>query len=258
MKTPDYLSYDRYKKKKDENPNRRILIFVATFFATLLVFTVIAKSLSPDVDVTIGDDPEMEAKETGLGVKKFIDDRLKMIQMDDNGGRTETEEKKIVKDNTNNINQQTQVTEEKINIPTTKQQSQDYYNYNNTNNSVDSESEQVTKPISKPVQKTIKNPPRPTGKDLGVPYSNSKAPTATKSTTVTKSCKVYVGRYSTLEQAKVAQEILMDSGMGVTPFVRDMGNSYTLQIGSYSSKAKADGLASELHRNNFPARVVQD
>jgi len=232
MKTPDYLSYERYKKKKDSNPNKRILIFVTTFFATLLIFTIVAKSLSPDVDVTIGNESGTDAKETGLGVKKFIDERLKMIQMEDNsaGVSIKNDDKKASgydDENFDKYSQEVEV-EEKINIPTKQ----------NKINKIE-EDEEVIQPVN--------NPPRPTSKDVSTnPFESPKM------------SKVYVGRYSTLEQAKVAQEILMDSGLGITPFVRDIGNSYTLQIGSYSSRAKADGLASELQRNNFPARVVQE
>jgi len=73
MKTPDYLNYNRYKKKKKDNSKNSVMIFVTTFFAMLLIFTIVAKSLSPDVDVTIGDDSQTDAKESGLGVKRFID-----------------------------------------------------------------------------------------------------------------------------------------------------------------------------------------
>ncbi len=66
MKTPDYLSYDRYKKKKKDPSKKGMTLAITTFFATLLVFTVVARVLSPDVDVTIGEDTETDAKETGL------------------------------------------------------------------------------------------------------------------------------------------------------------------------------------------------
>lgn len=235
MKTPDYLSYDRYKKKKDSNPNRRILIFITTFFAMLLFFTIIAKALSPNVDVTIGDDSETDAKETGLGVKKFIDERLKMIQMEDNsaGVSLKNDDKKKSGYNDESFNRYSQEADEKVSLPT---------------KNAASDSDEATE---EPIQ-LKHNPPRPTSKDLPLSTSSNNPPLSPKMS------KVYVGRYSTIEQAKVAQEILMDAGLDITPFVKDLGGSYTLQIGSYSSRAKADGLASELQRNNFPARVVQE
>lgn len=231
MKTPDYLSYDRYKKKrKKENSKNNALTFVITFFVTLLFFTLIAKSLSPDIDVTIGDDSGTDAKETGLGVKKFIDSRLKMIQMDDNSNSVpiKTDDRNTYGYN-ENFDSLSQETEEKINLPAKKTQ--------NDNQEIEDDV---------PVQSTHNPPPRPSSKDLSTPFVS------------TKTSKVLVGRYATFEQAKVAQGILLDSGLNITPFVKDLGGSYTLQVGSYSNRAKAEEIASELQKNNFPARIVQE
>lgn len=234
MKTPDYLSYSRYKKKKNSNPNKRILIFVTTFFATLLLFTVIAKSLSPDVDVTIGEESATETKETGLGVKKFIDERLKMIQMEDsNSGVAEKENARKTSEFSDTVFDNTNIdNEEKINIPSRQSK----------NEITEADTE-----LEEPMGSSSVRAPRPRTKELSTPFNSS-----------VRMTKVYVGRYSTLEQAKVAQDILMDAGLGITPFIKDTGNYYTLQIGSYTSRAKAEGLASELQKNNFPARIVQE
>lgn len=234
MKTPDYLSYEKYKKKKDSNPNKRLLIFITTFFVTLLLFSMTAKLMSPDVDVTIGDESEAEPKETGLGVKRFIDDRLKMIQMEDSSAGVSVQNKNRNMEaeqnstqETNIIDEEVQFAEEKMNLPTKKDK--------NIKATEDTE-----------VMPLYTSPPRPSKKDLATPFESPKV------------SKVYVGRYYTLEQAKVAQEILMDSGINVSPFVKDIGGVYTLQLGSYSNKAKADELAAELRKNGFPTRVVQE
>lgn len=238
MKTPDYLSYDRYKRKKDSKPSKRILIFTTTFFLTLLLFTLVAKSLSPNVDVTIGNDSETDAKETGLGVKKFIDERLKMIQMDDNGSGGAAND----------------------NSPKNAYQAGDA-SFNNYSKKIEeqeaAEEEKVTLPTAKAPQSTnttnqntqIVAPPRPSSSDLSRPFNTSKTST---------SSKVYVGRYSNIEQAKVAQGILMDSGLNISPYVKNMGSYYTLQVGSYSNKSTASSVANQLQQNNFPARVVQE
>lgn len=228
MKTPDYLTYDRYKEnKKKVGSKNNIVTFVVTFFITLLVFTAIAKSLSPDVDVTIGTDSQTDAKDTGLGVKKFIDDRLKMIQMDDNsaGVSLPADENKPSRFSTsdNSLPQP----EEKVSLP------QD----NSNNTQIEDE------PI---ILNTKKQPPRPSAKDLSTQVSTA------------STSKVIVGRYATFEQAKVAQEILLDSGLNITPFVRSYNGGYTLQVGSYSTRAKAEELSSQLQQNNFPARIIQE
>lgn len=229
MKTPDFMSYDRYKKKKSDSSKSGVLVAVTTFFVALLFFTVVAKSLSPDVDVSIGDDSQTDVKETGLGVKKFIDERLKMIQMEDNSaGVSINKGNKRASEDAGEYNKYFQEAEEKVTLPKT-----------NGSEEVTYEEEPVKPAVSKA-------PPRPTPKELSNPFESPKM------------SKVYVGRYSNADQARVAQEILMDSGLGVTPFIKDLGGSYTLQVGSYSSRAKAEGLASELQRNSFPARIVQE
>lgn len=256
MKTPDYLSYERYKKKKKDNSKNGMLVAVTTFFVALLLFTIVAKSLSPNVDVTIGGDSEAEPKETGLGVKKFIDERLKMIQMDDNsaGVSLKNENKKPSTYNDEDTSYMPQESEEKINLPTKNNKID---NSSDELNAVDEEPVQLNVPVhptqtTRPVPsaQSTRKPPRPKGRDLSTaPFESPVSP---------KMSKVYVGRYSTVEQAKVAQGILMDSGINITPFVKNLGSYYTLQVGSYSSKSTADGLASELQRNSFPARVVQE
>ncbi|MEI8128497.1 MAG: SPOR domain-containing protein [bacterium] len=229
MKTPDFMSYDRYKNKKKNKSKNGVFIFITTFFVMLLFFSVVAKSLSPDVDVTIGDDSQTDAKESGLGVKKFIDERLKMIQMEDNsaGASLKDEGKPQPEYNDESFDKFSQNSDEKVNLPPPK----------DTSN---------MEQVSEEPLPSVKAPPRPSSKELSTPFE------------VPITSKVLVGRYSTLEQARVAQEILLDSGLNITPFIKDLGNSYTLQVGSYSSRAKAEGLASELQRNSFPARVVQE
>lgn len=232
MKTPDYLSYDRYKKKKKKDESQKImLMFVTTFFITLLLFTVVANGLSPNVDVTIGNDTETDVKESGLGVKKFIDSRLKVIQMEDNSSETGFNENSREKKNYNSegFDEYPQEIDEVVKLPGNK----------------NTEPEVIEDSVNLPVQ-SLTIQPKPVNKDLSTTFVTPKP------------SKVYVGRYATIEQAKVAQEILLDSGLNIVPFVKDLGSFYTLQVGSYSSRAKAEGLAVELQKNNFPARVIQE
>ncbi len=230
MKTPDFMSYDRYKKKKKNVSQSSVLLGVTTFFVTLLVFTAIAKGLSPDVDVTIGDDAQTDAKDTGLGVKKFIDDRLKLIQMEDNSaGVSIKEEKRNSSDYRGDSYDNPFIQEEeKLVLPNRNKKNADENIY------------------EEPIKLSNAAPPRPSSKDLASPFESPKV------------SKVYVGKYSTMEQARVAQDILIDSGLDITPFVKDLGGSYTLQVGSYTSRAKAQNLANELLQNNLPARVVTE
>ena len=70
--------------------------------------------------------------------------------------------------------------------------------------------------------------------------------------------KVIVGYYTTKEQAEVAKGIIAESGLNISPFVRNIGGAYTIQVGSYSTREKAQVMANELLRNNYPARIIME
>ena len=76
--------------------------------------------------------------------------------------------------------------------------------------------------------------------------------------TYNKILKVCVGKYATVEQARVAQSILQDSDVGVSSFIKMVNGSYTLQVGSFTERSKAEQLLNELLRNSFPARIIQE
>lgn len=229
MKTPDYLNYERYKtSKKKKDSKTGVFLAITSFFITLLIFSALTKSFSPDIDVSIGEDTSTDAKETGLGVKQFIDERLKQIQMEDNSAGVSRKIKESKDSYEDSYDTSSDEPEEKVKIPPRSEES-------------------IGLEVDEPIRSTrSSSPPRPGSKDLSTPFESPKM------------TKVYVGRYSNIEQAKVAQGILLDSGLDITPFIKNMGGSFTLQVGSYTDKAKASILANELLKYNFPARIVQE
>lgn len=218
MKTSGYMNYSKYKKDKKNNYQSLFLLFLTAFLVMLLFFTAVARHLSPEVDIAIGDEEEVEPKETGLGVKRFIDDRLKFIQQEDQGVVKQAIDKKV-EDETikERMTEDTLVPEldEKVVIPYAIQKQE----------------------VEKPVQKVETKPVTPT-------YN--------------KILKVCVGKYATVEQARVAQSILQDSDVGVSSFIKMVNGSYTLQVGSFTERSKAEQLLNELLRNSFPARIIQE
>ena len=229
MKTPDYLSYERYKKRKETNPNKRLYLFLITFFITLLAFTLFAKLMTPDVDVTIGGDTEVEAKDTGLGVKRFIDERLKLIQMEDNSAgvsqQVAQKDSEYNKNADNKNDYDSKISEEAITLP-------------------DSAKERSVMP------------------DYVEPQSVAPKPRSTTSTNSYSSessvSKVYVGKYATIEQARVAQEIIMDSRVVTAPFIKNINGSYTIQVGTFTNRQRAEEVAAALKNSGFPARIEQE
>ena len=71
--------------------------------------------------------------------------------------------------------------------------------------------------------------------------------------------KVYIGSYSSAEQARVAKDIIQESGSGLNPIVKCIGsNSYTLQIGIFKNKKSAESMLYTVQQNNLPGRIVLD
>lgn len=231
-KYPEYKEFKKYKKNKDVTSKNVLTVFITTFLIMLVFFIGAAKRISPDVDVTIGEDNEVEKKESGLGVKGFIDNRLKAIQSEDTISETQTTKNKIKKSETEEeeisddkyFNKEL---EQKVTIPV-KNNKENNLNSSDKKeiNSNENLTNKVEQTVSKPVHNTI--------------------------------AKVVVGNYSSIDQAKVAQSILQEAGLGVTPFIKNIHGSYTLQVGSFSSEEKAQSLTNELLKNNFPAKIIKE
>jgi cell division septation protein DedD len=205
FKQSNHISYKEYQKKVTKNPNEGIAIFVSAFFILLLLFLGIAKQISPEIDVSIGEENSKAAQDADDD-KSAVDERLKLLQMEDNGDNTFAPE-----------------LDEKVVIPDRK-------------NSTEKTEEEVVK----------------------LPDNEAKPTPAETASPAPQVSKVVVGYYATKEQAEVAMGIIAESGLNVTPFVRSIGGAYTIQVGSYTTREKAQSVANDLLRNNYPARIISE
>jgi len=224
---PTHMSYKKYKKKVEPKPkNENLALFVGAFFMMLLIFLGLAKQLSPDIDVSIGNDSE-ETSAEGF-YRGNVDSRLADIQNED---RNAVE---IPSDEDDNMFDDE--LEEKVVINLDKK---------------DSASQEMTQPEEEPVRKPETAPVQKAPEEV----RHTSAPTPT-STAPKTTAKVVVGHYATAEQAEVAKGILQEAGMGISPMVRNIGGSYTIQAGAFSTREAAQAAAQNLLKNNFPARVI--
>ena len=71
--------------------------------------------------------------------------------------------------------------------------------------------------------------------------------------------KVFIGTYTSAEQAKVAKDIIQETGINLNPIVKCLGsNNYTLQVGIFKNKTSADTLLYTIQQNHLPGRIVQE
>lgn len=222
---PSHISYKDYQKKVTKNPNEGIIIFVSAFFILLLLFLGIAKQISPEVDVSIGDEDNAVTNSDSDYDKTSVDERLKLLQDED----------KAVKQEDNTFATEL---DEKVVLPDHKSDDK-----NSANTPAKSE-EPVTLPDKEASPKPVETA-SPTPKPVPVQHQVASA-------------KVVVGYYATKEQAEVAKGIISESGMNISPFVRNIGGAYTIQVGSYATREKAQSVANDLLRNNYPARIIME
>ena len=196
-------NYKKYMKKSNNKEYNLWQIFAFSFFGMLLFFTFLIKSFSPSVDVSIGESNQGVEVDIPEDVKKNVDNRLAMIQ-DEDQGRTFSELMKNADD----------------------LEKQDVTPLTNNKNTVVNEAnieESVKSVVTEPVY------------------------------------KVFIGSYSSAEQAKVAKDIIVESGSNLTPLVKCIGsNNYTLQVGIFKNKQSAEALLLSVQQNHLPGRIVAE
>lgn len=223
LKRPSHISYKEYQKKITKKPNDGIIIFVSAFFILLLLFLGIAKQISPEVDVSIGDETQQTMNDENDMYKSSVDSRLKLLQEEDS-----SREDHMFADEL----------EEKVVIPDDKKHQE------NSGNDIFEE-----KPIN-----LVGTGANPKPQETASPSPQVSQPQQAQSL----SAKVVVGYYATKEQAEVAKGIIAESGLGVSPFVRSIGGAYTIQVGSFATRDKAQSVVNDLLRNNYPARIIME
>lgn len=242
-----HFTYEEYKKKSNRGANKDVLVFVSVFAVGLIMLLGFAKVLSPNVDVAISVDNEIATMEEEARTAA-IDERLRHIKMEDEGIEIDEDAEKMFSPEL----------DEKVVLPNQRKKTVGEVEAEKASKKLTTEdlakasdSVNTVKPVSKEEAKEIV-------KEVKVQQAAQKpqtppAPTPAKSTIT----RVVVGYYATEKQAEVAKSIIQDAGVGVTPIVKNIGEYYTLQVGSYSTKEAAQAAANNLLKANFPARIVE-
>ncbi len=245
--TSSHFSYNDYKKKVKKSPNSDLMVFVSVFIIGLLIILGFAKVLSPNVDVGISVNDEEVAPVSDIEEENTtpmaIDERLRRIQMEDEG-KVEGDEEMFSPE-----------LDEKVVLPTQHRKTVGQIEAEKAVELMDESKklEHDVNDVSKAIQAQNVSPIH---QNTASPVHQQQTSAPAPVTEQIVNAKVVVGYYATDKQAEVAKSIIQDAGLGVTPIVKNLGGYYTLQVGSYSSREKAQQAANNLLKSNFPARVI--
>ena len=242
FETSSHFSYNEPERKPKKAPNTDMMVFVSVFIIGVLIILGFAKILSPNVDVAISvqDEAASQFEDEDNSSSVAIDERLHSLKLEDEGKKEGDEEmfspeldEKVILPHQNKKTVG-QIEAEKA-VPQQNVTAKDLGAVNDSINHV----KQV------PAEQNVQPKPQP-----------QQAPKPLVRGEQIVNAKVVVGSYATEKQAEVAKSIIQDAGLGVVPIVKNIGGYYTLQVGSYSTREKAQQAANNLLKSNFPARVV--
>lgn len=210
----------RKKKKKKQNFGY-LYLFTFVFIIVLIGISYILKSYSPDIDVEIGNNDALTLSETEMDVEiKSIDERLKWIQMEDE-------------------------------MPTVAKRE------NETQNEEEKQKENIE------TEKQIIKPPIPSIEDIkeqrpdfrSISPATPVIPLPERPVTITK---VYLGSYSTLEEAMAVQNKVANDDSSIEPFIKAIRDTYIVQLGSFADKEKADAFIIKLKEKGYTPKVISE
>lgn len=241
----DSKSRSKKKNKKKKVSFLYLYLFAFVFLIALAGFSYLVKSYSPDIDVTIGNNDSLTLSESDMDIDiKSVDERLKWIQMEDEMPTVairnpENQEKPMNLDFQHSIEDDlTQSYESKKVIPSPPTPT--------------IKDIQVTRPDFRTIANNVTKTPAVSKGPIPLPSKPvSSAPVP--SSTITK---VYLGKYSSIDEATAVQQSINSRDPSIQPFVKSMDGQYIVQLGSFSDKEKAVSLVLKLRDIGYFPKIL--
>ena len=222
------------KKRKKKKINFGYLyLFTFVFLAAFFGLSYIVKSYAPDTDVSIGNNDSLTLNDSDMDVEiKTVDERLKWIQMEDEMPSVAVRENE----------KQNEFTYEETGFDDT-----------NDEPSEDREQDKKGKNII----------PRPNINDIEKQRPDFRTSSVSEvipkpqapDTTV---AKVFLGKYSTVEEAMKIQEAISSTEPDIIPFIKAVNDYYIVQLGSFSDKEKAHALVTRMQTKGYNPEIINE
>ena len=265
--TSDYFTYKR-NKQQNEAPRQKkpisklnflFQLFVATF---IIIFILIALSIMKystkiDIEYSRNDLAELDSNGTIPSYtniqdteQKRIDKRLSLIQQEENA----PSEAKIITDyKHNNIVIDPKLVEENKKIDKKHQQELKQRQKQRQ------EQELLKKQSEETANSKVIEVPKPTIANAisEITQKPQNQPIQTQESNITIMSKVLIGRYSNFEEAQAMQNTIKAQNPSLAPYVKKVGNVFSIQMGSYQDFNIAKRYAQTLQAKGYDVWIYQ-
>lgn len=240
METPDYLAYKKTKEKyRTENskvPKIKLFIwiFVITFFGAFMGVRILAGQYTYKIDIE---------QEKNLRKDNFAD-------MQDSEERKYSIDRRL----TNIYNEEVAPSKAKV---IEKSDDPSVIDMNSYREMIKKEEEEQKEEAVTPDKTQDDNENE---KVVLAPKIPVKTQSVQPKQEVPVYIRVFVGRYKTLEEAREAQESINSTPQFsvASPFIRKIGESYTIQIGSYTNKQVAKTTALKFGNAGYNVWMIEN
>lgn len=220
------------RKRKKRSIMGYIYLFTFVFIAALAGLSYLVKSYSPDVDVAIGNNEALTLSESDMEVEiKSVDERLKWIQMEDEMPSVAIRGSKNPPDNT------------------LKQKNQKTLSIDIADEPIYKKEEKIPKPHISEISDIPTAAPGRFRSPEKVPVIPAPVPSLTK---------VYLGSYSSVDEAISVQQKIASDIPEAMPFIKSINGSYIVQLGSFSNKSIADNFIIKVREKGYSPKVLSE
>ena len=212
-------------EKSNSNKKNLIYLFLITFVFGIIIVSVLLKGIAPNMDLDIGENPvasmNQRDDEYEDNIRIQIDQRLKMIQNEEDMP---------------GVSERGYETGDDV---VRKLRGNDYYKENS-----DTDTKVQTKDINEEKDDDF------VMETITIPTNNAPS--------VTTVSKIYIGQYSDMQKAVEMQSNILNSGLNITPIIKEVNGYYTIQVGAFTNPESAKIVAETINNAGFSAKIVRE
>ena len=243
----------RKKRKRKNSFMGYVYLFIFVFIAALTGLSHLVNSYTPEVDVSIGNQEVAPLTKSDMDVEvKSVDERLKWIQMEDEMPSVAIREAKEATDEILKEKEKKSLELEVNEEPIFKK------------------SETIPMPTMSEIKETTVQLP-----SVGVPISSNFRTASSSSAVVPlpvsqsqnlstpiipapipSLTKVYLGSFSTVDEAMSMQQKIATDIPDSMPFIKSMNGSYIVQLGSFSNPDLAQTFIQRVRDKGYNPKIV--